>query len=422
MTKLITALLLGVLAFSAVAQDPTNTKMVLAQDDMRLKNYRAATRSIHWLLTHKPEYSKSVYIWGYKAYERSAEKSSDAAEKAMLLDSMITIYELKEQRYGLSEIEKNNLAFRYYKYYRNDVEKLEKGLKRYAEVYQSPNTVINPNLASYMVLVRNYDKQVRTLRLDEITNVQEAIVGVIEQKLAAGEDKGKMARNAATIDQIFSNMITGRITCEYLQQVAGKMGNDLKIAKRVVAWSLEASCAQEDFFTDALEVVVDQEKKPGPMKILARRAAAAGRYDEAIKWYKESLPVEENDARRAKTQMEMARIYALDGDKPASRTAAFKAMDYDAAQSAAAQSFVANLYMGSFNDCAEEYNVVEDRAVYMAAYDLFKKAGDVAGMQAAQSQFPTRSEAHTANRSDGESIDVGCWIKVKTTVKTRASQ
>ena len=58
----------------------------------------------------------------------------------------------------------------------------------------------------------------------------------------------------------------------------------------------------------------------------------------------------------------------------------------------------------------------------MAAYDLYKKAMDVDGMNAAKAQFPTRSQAFNEKYYDDETIDVGCWIQVKTKVKTRTTQ
>ena len=358
----------------------------------------------------------------YKAYERAAGESDNQEEKAMLLDSMLIVYNLKEAQFGLTPLEKNNLALRYYKYFRKDPNRLAEGLQRYREVYQSPETVVNNNLASYMGLIRLYDQKVAPLSLFEIADAQEAIQQVIALRLKEGADATKMQRYSATTDKIFSEMVVGRLTCDFVSKVATDMGTDLQNAKRVMAWSLEAGCTKETYFTDALEVIAGIEPNAGITKILAQKAAAAERYAEAIDWYTQSLTLEEDDMKRAGIQMDMARVYALNGEKAPARSAAFKAIVLDAAQSAAANSFVANLYMSSFDDCAEQYNQVEDRAVFMAAYDLFKKAGDVAGMQAAQDQFPTRSEAHTANRVDGESIDVGCWINVKTTVKTRASQ
>jgi hypothetical protein len=111
----------------------------------------------------------------------------------------------------------------------------------------------------------------------------------------------------------------------------------------------------------------------------------------------------------------------LDKNKAKAREAAFKAADLEQAEAAAAYSFVANLYMGSFEDCAEGYSQIDDRAIFMAAYDLFKKAGDTAGMQSAQEQFPTTSQAFTETYEEGAVLDVGCWINVKTKLRTRKS-
>ncbi|MEQ8245561.1 MAG: hypothetical protein RIB66_19240, partial [Fulvivirga sp.] len=77
------------------------------------------------------------------------------------------------------------------------------------------------------------------------------------------------------------------------------------------------------------------------------------------------------------------------------------------------------LYYGSFESCAGKQDIVKDRAVFLAAYDMFERAGNSKMMQAASEQFPSKEEIFTYNYNAGASISVGCWIGETTTIRTR---
>ena len=77
------------------------------------------------------------------------------------------------------------------------------------------------------------------------------------------------------------------------------------------------------------------------------------------------------------------------------------------------------MYYNSFNDCKGLENPVHDKAVYMAAYEMFRRAGDSAGMKRAQAQFPTMEEIFTYNIEEGSSYKIGCWINETVKIKKR---
>ncbi len=424
-TNTISVLLMLCACFSVMAQSTSlETKLVLAQDDMRMKNYRAATRSLHWLMTNAPEHSKSIYIMAYKAYEKAAEKATDKAEKAMLLDSMMLSYRLKEKQFGLSALEKNNLAFRYYKYFKKDASKYPDAIKAYQEVYKSPESVINNNIVSYMSLIRAYQTKANAFDVKELMGLHTQVSKVIDMKRAAGVDATKLGKYTDAVDQIFLQTVKPVLNCEAIGDLSSEMSADnMDFTKIIFSWAFEFGCTDEDYFMASAKLMANDAEyaTPGIIKIVAQREAANGNYDEAISWYEKSMPMWEDDMKRASIQMDMAKVFVLQGKKASARTAAFKAAELDAGEASRAYSFVANLYMGSFDDCAEEHSQVEDRTIFMAAYDLFEKAGDTAGMQSAQAQFPTVSQAHQETYEAGTMLDVGCWINVKTKLRTRKS-
>ena len=362
---------------------------------------------------------------GYKAYEKAAEKTTDASQKAVYLDSMLTIYQLKANQFGLTDREQNNLAYRYYKYFRTDKSRYEEALNTFETVFASPDKVILSNMPAYMSIIRQYSTQVKPLSATELMEVRATIARAEAEKRKAGVEAAKLKRLTNLVDQLFYETIKPMLSCEVIEELTSpEKLEQFDFARMVFAWSMEFSCTSFDFFELAAKSIANhpEGRNAGILVLIAKKAAADGRYDEALSYYQESLPLWTETEKKANTYMDMAKVYVLKKDKATARKSAFKAAETDDQLKAGAYSFVANLYMGSFNDCDEGYSVTEDRAVFMAAYDLFQKAGDIEGMEAARAQFPTRSQAHTGNYADGDVIDIGCWINVKTKVKTRSSQ
>ena len=408
-----------------VTQQQIDTHIVLAQDHMRQENFTEARKALHWLLTNAPDYNKSIYIMAYKAYEKVAQNEQSPAQKLVYLDSMLTVYQLKETRFGLTDLERNNLAYRYYKYYRKDTDKLETAMTNFEIVFSKPETVIRNKLPAFIATIRLYHTKVRPIGVEQLLAYRASIAKAEAARRAAGVDPEKIQKLTDVIDNIFYQTIEGSLSCPVIQKVAtAEKLSEPQFAKMVLAWSIDFNCTSFDFFEASLLTLVKhpETRNPGILNILAQRAAAAGDYTASIDWYQQSAAEQDNPVKKANTYMDMAKVYLLQKNKSKARELAYKAAETDEKRLAGSLSFVANLYMSSFDDCSQGYSQVDDRAVFMAAYDLFEKAGDINGMQAAREQFPSPSQVHMDNYMEGDVIDIGCWINLKTKVRIRRSQ
>lgn len=437
MKKLIFCLLLGLFAFPSLAQNPdlkypqdpnlaeeAKRRLALSMDDMSLERYREAANSLSWLLKNAPDLYEGLYINSYKAYEGIAEKETDAAKKRVYLDSMFTIYKLKDGIYGLSDTEVNNVAFRYYKFHKADADKYDEALKAFARAYESPDKVINNNLVAYMdILKRNFVKN-KNISEDEILDIHSKITEVIESKIAEGQDVPKFEQYKTIIDQMLTSIID--VNCDFIQQKLypqlKENPSNVKLAKRIFQLSLTAKCSDSDFFMEAVEVVHNAEPTSGLAGIIGRKKLASKEYTDAIKYLQEAVSLEQGKAKKAETSLSLAKAYALAGDREKARDQAIKTAELDSEIAAGAYNLIATMYMSSFEDCRQNVNEVKDRAVFFAAYDAYKKAGNIEGMASAEAQFPTKSQIFELNLDEGAPIKVGCWINVTTTIRTRPSE
>lgn len=394
---------------------------IRASDNMRYNYFEKAIPDINWLLKNVPLRSETIQSWAMEAFEKVAEKS-EGKRKAVLLDSMLFAYKSKEQYFGLTDIDKNKLAFRYFKYFQNDTEKLKEAYPFFKELFSTPDLPINNNLIPYMAITEKYNAKVQSLDQSEIMDVYMLTSERVAEEYF-NEDNKRYQTYSSFLNTSLKNIFSGEMPCSAVQRVSDGLTNpdSVLVAKKVLTDNLNSGCGRTDGYTASLEMLVHNEPTAGLYKILAQYAAVDKDYDQAIEYYEKAIDLEDDAKKQADIHMDVANIYFINLNKPKSREHALKVIELDAEQASTAYSFIGNLYLSSFDDCADRYDIVQDKAVYLVAYDMFALAKDAQGMEAAQLRFPTREEAFNLNMDDGEQIDVGCWIQRKTELRTRVS-
>ena len=84
-----------------------------------------------------------------------------------------------------------------------------------------------------------------------------------------------------------------------------------------------------------------------------------------------------------------------------------------------AYKLIGNLYMASYEDCKEGKSRVNDRLVFIAAYNMYRRAGLGDKANQAKAQFPSMEEIFNENLEVGESLNTGCWINENVTLSKR---
>lgn len=428
MRVMYTALLCLVISFSTISAQEVSKQEILnhfarASDHTGSENFEEAIPPLHWLLKNAPGFSKNVEIFAIQAFEAQAIKTEDLAKKKVLLDSMLIAYEIKKVNFGLSELDKNKLAFRYFKYFRMDKTKLEAGLEAFRDAYVSPNTVINNNLLPYMYMTEQYHKNITPLKSEDILKVYDAIDNVIIAKKSNDGDVAKLDGYMSKIDGILVRIMKDMMTCELISRFSSgfERSDSVKVSKRIMGLSFDSKCGRTDEFVRALDILARNEPTPGIFKVLAQSEAAGKNYQKAISLYSKAFDLETSNEKKANIHFRIAQLYALEINKPEARKYALSVLALDSEQAPLAYTFIGDLYYGSFDECSESDDDVENRAIYFAAYDMYEKAGNAKMKAEVRLQFPTKSAAFTNGHYENDPIEVGCWINVKTKIRVRPS-
>lgn len=398
------------------------TKNALYTDNFKQGNFRKAADHLYWLLVNAPNLNKSIYINGVKIYDGLASEETDKDKKVIYQDSVLLLYNLRIKYFNEESSVLNRKAYDAYKYYSDDSGRYKELLTLFKSTFElNGNKVMDNNLLPYMDVVRRYKVSGGNITDEEILAIYEEIVNITNYKIEVV--KTNTDRLKIVLDKVNELLVsTIDVDCNFVENTLGPKlkaePDNLKLAKNIMRLSFAGKCLDLEVFMDATKVVQKNEPEYGLAKLIGQSAASKGDFETAIKYLEESIDLTDDNTKKADSYYSLAVIQANQDKRVSARDYARKAVAADPTKNDA-YKIIGNLYFNSFNDCSKGENPIHDKAVYIAAYEMFKRAGDATGMSRAQSQFPTMEEIFTWDMQVGEEYRVGCWINETVTIQKR---
>ncbi len=417
--------------FAAQAQDGWNwpedadkkskaiEKNALYNDMLTAENYEAAKKPLDWLLKETPDLNPSIYIQGVKVYENLAQSTTGDRQKN-LQDSTVLLYDLRMKYFNDVENVTNRKAYDAYMMWKDRKDK-------YAELYKVQkgafemlgNKLFINNAVPYMFATRLHKLSGGAITDLEVITIYDDVNSLLDHYLEQGEDPAKVAKYRAFIDQLFNSTVD--INCEIIEnQLYPKFKENKKIgdAKRIIKFSLSEGCTSSESFIEAAKFVVQTEPDFGIIRLLAIRSKSADDLDEAKKFFEQALTLTEDNVKQGDVYLELADLASKRGAKSEARSYANKALAADPSKKEA-YILIGDLYLNSGTDCKEGKDVVKDRAVYIAAYNMYQRGGNAARMAMAKEQFPSKEDIFNYNYNVGQEVQVNCWVGETVKVDTR---
>ncbi len=402
-------------------------KVAMWGDALKSGNYRAATGPIQWMLNIAPQWNTKIYIDAADAYDKLADKETDPAKKKILIDSLLLLYDMRIKNCGDEPNVLNRKAYASYKYNIKNKEKLAELLALYDKVYEiSGNNVSNGNLVAYMTTVKANQLAYKNISDEQILGRYDKIMTVIDAKMkkAMSESKTQEVDQLKGYKDAVDGLLLGMVTlnCDFVRKnLAPKFKQnptDISLAKKIFKFMLEGKCTDDPLWLEAGESIFKTEKDFGLGKTLAGKYFNAGHYDKAETTYKEVLLLAKTPQEKSEALMYLGSVEVKKGNYTGARELFRQSGSSDPSNKEAWEK-IGDLYYNSFDNCSKKQNVAEDRLVYIAAYEMYQKAGNNALMTRAKAQFPNREEIFLLNWTVGSSQKVGCWINETVILKTR---
>jgi tetratricopeptide (TPR) repeat protein len=257
---------------------------------------------------------------------------------------------------------------------------------------------------------------------DEILEKYDQISTIIDNKMTDANERSMASLQGYKdkIDAMLVEVVT--VDCAFIESnLAPQLKanpEDVKTAKKIMSLSLAAKCTDRPIFMEAALVVHQVEPNYSIALVIAKRAKIDGKFDVSSTYFEEALKLAEKNTDKADIYLELADLAFRRGQNSTARDYALRAVSADGSKTDA-YTFIGDLYFRSFDQCKGGENIVQDRAVFLAAYEMYRRGGDASRMANAKAQFPSAEEIFTYNMEVGQQIKVGCWINENVTIQRR---
>ncbi len=387
-------------------------------DYLKSDQFVEATKPLNWLLVNVPELNQSIYQNGVKVYDGAAKVTTDETKKRVYQDSVIAIYEKRDELYDNEKDWIENKAYYGYQYYKGDKDKLKEPIADFEKALELNGKINYQLIAAYFDLIyRNYAYN-KAYSGEEILSIHDKVQALLDDAAEEGTD---VTSQKSTLETLLVAMEL--IDCDFIEKTMGpKLTADptnADLADQIFRYSVQYKCFSGSAFLQALEIKHAKEPSFSTSQVIAMRYMQEDAPDKAQGMWEQALSYAETNEQKAEVQIELAKIHAKQGRKAAARTAAKEAANLDNSKTADVYSLIGGMYMNSFNDCKGGESRVKDYSIYIAAYNAYQKAGDSQGMANARARFPSKEELFTEGLQTGSTINTGCWIGETVTLATR---
>jgi tetratricopeptide (TPR) repeat protein len=401
---------------------------VRLKDSKTNGNFKESVPNLLWLINNVPQLNKTLYIYGADVYDGLAKKETDAAKKMKYADSLAIIYDLRLKHTPCNEEASiaNRKALAVYPYYINGdkVKDLFQLMEKALEA--NGNNIMDGTIIPYMQAACISKTKFKNLSDDEIIERYDKISEVIKAKIKKAQSEGKpvdkYTKYQADIDNIFANcgvVIDCGLVKKTLEPKYRANPNDADLAKKIFYYMLQGKCTDDPLWLETGEKVFETSPEFGIGKNLAIRYVAQDNFSKAETFLKKSLPLATSNEDKAETLILLGTIRAKQGGKVEARDLFRQALGTSAGNKEAYEK-IGDLYMNSTKDCAREKSYAEDRLVFLAAYEMYAKAGNQQKMSQAKAQFPSNTELFEVGWKEGEvkKLDY-CWVGEAVTLRSR---
>ncbi|WKN45502.1 tetratricopeptide repeat protein [Tunicatimonas pelagia] len=393
------------------------TNWVLFTDGVRAKTYAEALESFRWLLNQAPDLTPTLYIQGEKLFKGLVAETGDPEKREQYQRQQLNLYDQRIQYFSDEAKVMNRKAHAAYQYYRDKPEKYAELLEVFEHAFQvSQQQFSSANLVAYLDVIRRYRKAGGSeLSDEEILHRYDQLSKVLQQK-----SKPDAKEKQELLDKLLIATIT--LDCATIQE---KFGNpflqdttQLDWAKKVIALALAYQCSDALSFMTALRTVLRYEPSVGTAKTIAKLYEIRDKPQNAETYWQQAITLAKENNEKAELWYSLAQHYQRNNRKPQAREAARKSIQQNTSKKEA-HKLIGDLYFSSFDNCKGGKSIVQDRAVYWAAYEMYQRAGRSDLMQQAEQQFPTMEQIFQEDLKKGEVMQVGCWINEEVVIRPR---
>ena len=393
----------------------------------KLSNYDSITvRAWKSVYTECPKATEFIYKDGVDMIELIIKKEKDVAQKEILIDSMMRIYDKRIKYYGKKGRITGYKGIKFITYSEKTVENMQIG---YDLLKESITLEKNKSKASQLLTFMQASNSLYQAKvLDAGTVVADfGMIMEIADYVIVNKKKGfaNIEKAKPSIEKIFED--GGAANCDdlipYYAKKFEKTPVDIEFLKKSTDLLRTTRCNESELFF-AMAVKLNSLESTSELAYeLAKLSEQAENFEDAAIYYNQAIELEVEDLQKAQYYLKLSDVTRRQGNYPLARTFALKSIELDPT-SGYPYLVIGNSYVASRETCGEKK--FEQDAVYWVAVDKFIKAKkidpeltEVANkyIDSYTPRFPNSEESFMQGFKQGTTYTVGCWINEKTIVR-----
>lgn len=439
------------------AQQNENCYNNLSIFDSYAKNKKFDEAYEPWMAVRQecPKFNRAIYVRGKDILEHKIENSTGAEKLAFIKDMLLLkdqYHEYYPTKYPLGKYlgEKAQFSYDYRKELQLNDEQLYKmfddGFTQDLERFNNPKwlyTYFSEAVSLYDAKkmapqdffnkyddvkdridtgISNYSDQ-----LNKINTKEEAGTALTKKEKSTKRVATSYLTNYDKISGSIDKLLGDRANCEVIIPLYEKdfeeNKNDPLWLQRVMVRLYNKECTDDPLFIKVVEQKYAVEPNADTAYYIGILKEKENNSAEAEKYFKQSIELETDPLKKAKTNKKLGEKYYKRGSFGKARNYYRKALSLNPADGSP-HLRIAAMYAKSANDCGTDS--FTKRAVFWLAADEALKAGRVdprlkkSARQYADNYLakaPTKSDVFSSTYQKGDSIDIGCWIGTKVTVR-----
>lgn len=395
-------------------EDAAQSNWMNLTTSLEVKHYDEAAHPSKWLIEHAPDLNVALYVNAAKAYEALARQEKDPTRKSEIQDSVMLIYDLRIKYFGDEANVLNRKGALAYSYWINRSEKLDELYSLYAKIDELNGVSAYPSCSYYFFKVSCKKMKKKELTQDQVLGLYDRLSTNLAQKKLESQARNKsvasIEKNTSKIDKTLDTY--GLVlSCEWVTENYGEkfsaspsMEMALKISKNLK----KQKCVSNPLFTEATQYILKEDPSAEGYSMLAAVQLNQNLNDDAVLSLNKAVELSELNTEKASYYFDIAKIKNKEGKLSEARQNAQKALNEDPSKKEV-HDFIGDLYFNSYKMCSSD-DVLKTRAVFIAAYNEYNKAGNSQKMEQAKAQFPSMEEIFLRNKKVGDTVGTGCWI------------
>lgn len=397
----------------------------LFSDSEKSKDWATAEEPMNWLLENTPDLNKSLYQKGISVVQGLIEKTEDEAKKTEYQDLLLDLHDRRIKYFGEEAYVLNRKGYYALSYWATRPEKYEDLFELYKKIVElNKDKTYDQNIKNYMYMLAYLHKsKQKEFTEDEILTTYDELTGYSESNFNKATDDATKKRWEDVqdfLDARLNELIT--VDCDFIKRrlipKIDKVPANEKLAfiNSVLGKMVQQKCTNDPQFLELSKLLFEEDPNYKRAVFIYKAYLAKEDYATANTYMDKAIELAETNADKASVVETRAKLLRKGGSYSQARTQYFKLAELDPAKASAAYTAVGDMYMASAGSCkGTETNQVHSRAIYIAAYNMYQRAGNGGKMAIAKRQWPPTEQIFTLSLG-GASVNVNCWVGETVTI------